>query len=142
MAIESHELLPLFVRCCPGLRALLVRAADDWLCEDGTISYFAVAALLSEYAVERFDAGDYTFSDELFDLVERLLGDGSQEVGDVIATGFLEGLVNQERLAADLWVPLIGPRAREYLRAWDRFTGVATPGLEGLPRPFDSPGPS
>src|SRR5262249_37912827 len=127
---ELHELLPLFVRCCPGLRDPLVQAADDWLQEDGTISYYLVVSLLSDYVVERFDAGDYSFSNELFLLVERLLKDGSQEVQDVVATGFLEALVNQQQLSAELWVPLVGPEAREYLRAWDRFTGVVTPGLD------------
>jgi hypothetical protein len=130
MAIESHELLPLFVGCCPGLRALLVQASDDWLQEDGTIAHYLAASLLTDYVVERFDAGDYGFSDELFALVERLLANGSEEVKNVVATGFLESLVNQQRLPSELWVPLIGPEARDYLRAWDRFTGAVTRGLE------------
>jgi hypothetical protein len=142
LAIESHELLPLFVCCCPELRVALIRAADDWLCEDGTISYFAVASILRDHTVASLVSGDYGFSGELFLLVERLLGDGSNEVRSVIATGLLEGLANQRRLPAELWVPLIGPRAREYLRAWDRFTAAVTPGLADASRPSDSSGSS
>ncbi len=66
MAIESHELLPLLVRFCPGLRDRLVMAADAWLNEDGMISYFSVVAVLRDLVVERFDAGDNSFAEQLF----------------------------------------------------------------------------
>jgi hypothetical protein len=129
MAVELHELLPLFVRCCPGLRDRLVAAADNWLQEDGSISYFLVASVLARYVVERLGSGDYSFADDLFGAVERLLSEGSADVQAVAATGFLEGLANQQELPAELWVPLVGAEAREYLRALDRFHGVVTPGL-------------
>jgi hypothetical protein len=130
MAIELHQILPLFVRICPEVRDRLVAGADDWLHDDGTISYYEIVAVLTRLVVERFDAGDYGCADDLFALVERLLSEGSQEVKDLIATGFLEGLLYQQELPSELWVPLIGPQAREYLLALNSFHGTTTPGLE------------
>jgi hypothetical protein len=130
MAIERSELLQLLVRSCPGLRDRLVPTADNWLQEDGTISYFVVSWVLTDLVVDRFRQGDYGFADDLFALIERLLTEGSDEVKDIVATGFLEGMAHQDDLVPELWVPLTGPRARDYLRAWDQFTGVSTPGLD------------
>jgi hypothetical protein len=131
MAIEQHELLPLLVRCCPGLRGRLVAAADEWLQDDGSIGYFRVVGVLEHLVVERLGEGDYSFADDLFALMERLLVEGSADVQSVVATGFLEGLAHQGRLSPALWLPLTGPEARAYLQAWDQFTGVSTPGLDG-----------
>jgi hypothetical protein len=131
MPIQLHELLPLLVRCCTGLRGRLLPAVDDWLNEDGTLSYFRIGHVLVDWIVERFAAGDYGFSDDFFSLMERLLTEGSPEVQDVAATGILEGLHHQRRLPPELWVPLLGPKARAYLIVWDRFHGAVTPGLQG-----------
>jgi hypothetical protein len=130
MAIERHDLLPLLVQCCPGLRDCLVATADKWLQEDGSIGYYHISSVLTGLVVERLGQGDYSFADDLFALVERLLVEGSEEVQGIVATGFLEGMAHQAELAPELWVPLVGPEAREYLRAWDQFTGTSTPGLD------------
>jgi hypothetical protein len=122
--------------CCPcwfspvPASGALVRCADDWLREDGSISYFEIVSRLADFAAERFNEGDYSFSDDLFALVERLIGSGSAAVREVMTTGFLEALHNQQVLPPELWVPLIGPRAREHLIAWDAVYGATTPGLE------------
>jgi hypothetical protein len=126
--LQSHELLPLLVECCPGLRDRLIPDVDYWLNGDGTISYHRIAHVLIGLVADRFQAGDYSFSDSLFARIEQLLTDGSEEVQTLTATGILEGL--QNRLPPELWVPLLGPKAREYLIAWDRFHGANTPGLE------------
>ncbi len=125
-----QELLPRLVQCCPGFREMLVRNVDDWLHDDGSISYFRIVSLLAGFAAGRFNEGDYSFADDLFALVERLMESGSEDVQDVMATGFLEAMHNQTILPPELWVPLIGPRAREYLIAWNAFHGATTPGLE------------
>ena len=126
---ESQQLLERLIPAVPPLREKLLVTVDDWLQEDGRLSMFSVIGGLVQVVVEKFNAGDYSFSDDLFLLVEEVLANGDQESKDVIATGFLEGLQHQKALPADLWVPLLGPHARKYCEAWDKFTGVATKGL-------------
>lgn len=65
------------------------------------------------------------------DVVEHAMTEGMQEAADEVATGFLEGMLHSQvsyphfrRIASRL-----GPKSIEYCRAWDRFTGVRTPGL-------------
>ena len=130
MPIEQHELIPLFVGCVPGLRDRLAERVEDWLNDDGSISYYAITYAVAGLAAARMDAGDYSFADELFALVERLLAEGSRAVQDAAATGLLEGLLSQQRLGPDLWVLLLGPMGRDYIRALDQLQGTTTPGLD------------
>ena len=128
--IQPHEVLPLLVQAYPNFRSRLVTTAEQWLGEDGSISLYAVLFQLTYYVVERFARGDYDDADRLFALVEVLLADGNHEVGDAIATGFLENLQNQTQLDGRFWTPLLGPKAREFCYAMDRFWGADTAGLD------------
>ena len=69
----------------------------------------------------------------VFDLVEKLLIEGDQEVYDAAATCFLENLLNQascSESALSVFLPLLGRKSREYCDEWDKFTGVRTRGLD------------
>jgi hypothetical protein len=69
----------------------------------------------------------------VFVLVESLLGDGEETVKDAVATGFLESLLNESaagRLDFRRIFAVLGQRAIQYCREWDKFTGFSTPGLE------------
>src|SRR5437879_5238500 len=123
-------MLPLLVGSVPGFRSLLVKRVDDWLNEDGTLAYYIIAGLLAGQVTQSLHRGDYSFADEFFALVERLLEDGCDDVKNLMATGFLEALQNQDILPSPLWTPLLGKQARDYLIAWDRFNGASTPGLD------------
>lgn len=68
----------------------------------------------------------------VFDVAERLMVEGDNEVKDAVATCFLENLLNVAsagRIDASKFVDLLGPESRAYCRAWDEFTGVHTEGL-------------
>ena len=126
--IQQTDLLPLLVGSYPGLRDHLVHSVDQWLGETGSISACSLFAESGSLVSRRFTAGDFEGAEALFNLVERCLADGTEEVSNGAATCFLENLMNQATIGS-LAVPFLGPRSREYCRAWDRFTGVNTKGL-------------
>lgn len=65
-------------------------------------------------------------------IAEHGLQDGSTDLKDAVATGFLERLMAEAsagRLDFRRIAPNLGHRSRQYCREWDDFTGVQTPGL-------------
>lgn len=68
----------------------------------------------------------------IFILIEALMAQGEQEVKDIVATCFLENLLNDvsaKRIPANGFLSYLGPKSTDYCRAWDDFTGVITEGL-------------
>lgn len=124
--VPEAQLIPLIVVCIPDYRDRLAQSVKKWLNEDGSVSIYSQLSELVDLVVERFDAGNYDGSDELSALVERLLLDGTDTVRNAVATGFLEGMQNQTRLAGEYWAPLLGKRAKEFCRGMDGFFGVKT----------------
>jgi hypothetical protein len=62
--------------------------------------------------------------------VEEALGSRG-DVRDAMATGFLEAIAHradQAPASVERIVRSLGPRAVEYVRAWDDFSGSSTPG--------------
>jgi hypothetical protein len=90
---------------------------------------------LSEFSDHVVDLIKTDHTDELkviFDLVEDLIVSGDAQVRDAITTCFLENLLNAVSptgIPASAFVAFLGPNAREFCRAWDKFTGVQTEGL-------------
>jgi hypothetical protein len=74
---------------------------------------------------------------ELFSLIEKLVVEGDEETSTAACTCYIENLINQAshddnvfNLRYEHFVPYLGPESREYVRAWDKFTGVKTPGID------------
>jgi hypothetical protein len=70
----------------------------------------------------------------IFDRIETLIVDPRQSVQDAVATGLIEALVNCSDMGdieASALVPFLGPQSKVYWRAWDKFNGCTTPGLDG-----------
>ncbi|WP_434990001.1 DUF7674 family protein [Xanthomonas melonis] len=128
MAIESKELLEFLVPLYPGLRDRLVASAHACLTKTGEISSCSVFSETSNLVIERISAGDFTYIGELFYGVERCLTEGSTDVSTAAATCFLENLQNRQEIGL-LAAHFMGPLAKQHCRAWDKFTGVVTPGL-------------
>lgn len=91
-----------------------------------TLRLGTLGRVFAEHAAE--------FTDEqtrqLFQLLEEALAKGGEEDGNAVATGFFEALLNAWDKGFDLasvWAA-VGPRSRDYCRAWNTFTGVETPG--------------
>ncbi|MFL1466757.1 hypothetical protein [Marinobacter sp. HN1S83] len=88
-----------------------------------------ISSPLSELVCRNFEKGDYAHCDSLFLEIENLIEHGTQEVRDIICTGFLESLQNQRKLPGKLWAPLLGQRATAFCRSMDEFHGIKTEGL-------------
>jgi hypothetical protein len=66
----------------------------------------------------------------VFDFMEKLLVEGDQDMQNLVATGFLEGIMSCADESRNYqWVDLLGPESRAYCKAWDDFCGCKTPGL-------------
>ena len=86
--------------------------------------------VFSDYIAQRLaDPEDGGFG-AVFSYVEDQLTDKDTEVGNAVATCFLENLLNRtpDVIPPGRLVPLLGPRSREFCRAWDEFCGVRTDG--------------
>ncbi len=67
---------------------------------------------------------------DFFNLIDRLMVNGDEQVTAAVATGFLEAIQHRAtdfpfREAA----ALLGPESRRYCEAYDRASGSETPGL-------------
>jgi len=122
--IELEEMRQLFCRAYGGLRERVVATADNWIGGGGEFLPFPWMDELRSLVEERLESGDYEQADALFLVVEKLLATGDAEVQTVVATGFLEGLQHQRRIAPELWRPLLGPLAHSHCTAMDNFHGI------------------
>ena len=118
------------LRRVPGFREQWQAHLDYWegeeagLCNDMAEFSRYVSTLIADKRTS--DLG------RIFSLVEELMVNGDSHVKDATATCFLENLLNvasSGRIDAASFVPLLGPESRAYAIAWDKFTGVSTPGL-------------
>jgi hypothetical protein len=86
--------------------------------------------VLTDYTAQLVDSGTEEQLREVFDLVEELLAQGDADVQNLLATCFVESLINlasNGRISAQRFAPLLGPRSRQRCKAWDEFTGVPGP---------------
>jgi len=127
--IEARDLLTLLLPAYPGLRTHVVDSADLWLGDAGEIRACSLFSAVADLVKDRFNAFQFEGTERLFNLVELCLVQGTQDVRDAAATCFLENLINRPDTSA-IAVAYMGPKSVEYCRAWDRFTGITTPGLE------------
>lgn len=86
---------------------------------------------LGEFVMDEIAAGRLARLPALFEVVERLMREGTEEVQNAVATCFLENLLNStpHRIPPESFVLLLGPESRKFCRAWDEFSGVKTPGV-------------
>ncbi len=129
----------------PQSQALLFEAAPDfqafwqaYLIEEdfGSESPSACRffSVLADYIDQKIRDQQCCPLAEIFSLIEQLMLSGDENVKTAAATCFLENLQNQEA-PPEVWVPLLGLASSDFCKAWDEFTGVATPGLwpDGMP---------
>jgi hypothetical protein len=68
----------------------------------------------------------------IFELTESMLWEGTQEIMDAVATGFLESILNpltESSTHLPLLNQLLGRRSRAYSQAWLSFSGADLPGI-------------
>ena len=133
--IKSHQIIQLLIETYPDFRKTLIEAVEYWLPEKGPISPHAVLSILGHLVVEKFLAGDYDQSEELFNLIEQMISEGDGDVKNAATTCFLENLQNisssdDNTFESDHFISLLGPKSKTFCRDYDKMTGAVTPGLE------------
>lgn len=117
--------------CHPALRKAAAAAADYWRPDPvpSTVGLGELGGVL-------VDAEPPVPDDALVKIaafVEEVLAtDGAD--ANAVATGFLEAICNRSAhrpSSVERIVERLGARALAYIRAWDQFTGVKTPGVPG-----------
>jgi hypothetical protein len=128
---DVREVFSHFESLHPAFRAAAERARDEWYPES-----VPPTLLAGEIAVGMARSAPTDFSDHellaLCEFVEKALHDESQAVREIIATGFLEGLMGEASAGRFDFTRLsvfLGPETKKHCHAWDAFTGAKTPGL-------------
>ena len=114
----------------PGFRERWQAHREYWEGEDAGLCNDM--SEFSEYVVDLIADEQSADLPMIFELIERLMVKGDQDVQNAAATCFLENLINiagTDRLDAKKYIHLLGPESRAYCKAWDKFTGVYTEGL-------------
>jgi hypothetical protein len=128
--IKEHEVLPLLIEAYPQAREVLVESAEYWVPESGPITSHSLLSLIVGAVVKYFVAGEYDNSQALFDLIEKFISEGEASVSNAACTCFIESLQNvashEGKFEYSHFVSLMGPKAIEYAKEWDSFTGVIT----------------
>lgn len=83
------------------------------------------------YTVDEIKSENYLTVEDIFIFIEFLMCNGNQAVQDVVATCYLESLLNRdpEEIQFIKFRQYLGKETIAYCRAWDEFTGVYTKGL-------------
>lgn len=110
---------------------LLKHAGKQFEFDCGADTPTSALGSLGQTFVDHFDQIDAASKAKLFATVEELFTIGSPAVGDAVATGFLEAVATRAEAAKryEAVTRLFGPRACEYVNAWNVFCGVDTPPL-------------
>lgn len=115
--------------CHAALNAAAAAEIAEWL-PDAVPPTVGLGALGAALVSAERDIDDEAL-DRIAACVEGFLS-VSDENGEAVATGFLEAISNRSEASAvsvERIVRHLGERAAAYIRAWDGFTGVATPGI-------------
>jgi hypothetical protein len=114
--------------CHAKLRDAAAAEIEDWL-PDAVPPTVGLGALGASLVTAERDIDDESL-DRIASCVEEFLSVNGADA-DAVATGFLEAICNRSEestASVERIVRRLGDRAVAYIRAWDTFTGVDTPG--------------
>ena len=119
------------VALCPDFAAVWDDECDLWTSDDGSFTVHGVFGVFSHYIADRLTRRADPELRKVFEYVESKLADDDSEVGNAACTCFLENLMNRvpETIPPRHIVPLLGPKSRQFCRAWDQWCGMKTKGL-------------
>lgn len=115
------------------------------LYNDGTnmVNPYTIFTALTHYVVNELIKKNSNITQEEIDILNYIeeirinysnSKEGSEErdYDSAACTCFLENLLNRasaNRIEYSRFIPYLGEKSKEYCRAWDKFTGVKSPGL-------------
>lgn len=120
------------LNAAPGFRPAWQEHLDFWDGEPAGLTLDMIE--LATYASALLELGEKDELPRIFALMESMLGEGSEDVKDAVATGFLETVVNPvtaETPYLPALVGLLGEKSKAYCQDWLRFTGGKLPDLSG-----------
>lgn len=88
--------------------------------------------VFTDFTEKQIISGNAKLLTRIFNLIEDLISQDDQGVKDIVATCFLENLLNYvsaKRIPANSFIYYLGPKSIDFCRKWDEFTGVITEGL-------------
>ena len=120
----------LVLRECPNFETYWADYQDYWA-RAGSPGVCLEISAFGDFVKDRIVEGDSDEIARLFQLIEHLIAFGDGDVRNAAMTCCLENILNvtPSQLPAERFVRFLGPKSREFCRAWDEFTGVKTPGL-------------
>jgi hypothetical protein len=128
---RPEDLLRELLKLCPEFYKTWQDEAYLWTDEDdGTFTHCGVFAAFSHHIADILKTTEQPQLESVFRYVEICMND-NDDVGRAAATCFLENVMNRtpELIDPGQFVPLLGPKSKDYCRAWDQFCGVRTAGL-------------
>lgn len=73
--------------------------------------------------------------EKIFIMIEKMLSEGSEQVKDAVATGFLESTINpvvKDTVYLPLLARLLGKESKKYCIEWLKFSGAELPGFSNV----------
>ncbi len=127
----SNLLLTELIKLCPDFDSYWNENNSLWLAEDGSYSIYGLFSVFSSFIADRLIAGSNPELISVFNYVESKLDDHDSEIRNAACTCFLENLMNltPDKIIPAILIPLLGPKSREFCRAYDKWCGIYTPGL-------------
>lgn len=93
-------------------------------------------SIFTDFIAEKIKNKEIASLRKIFEFLERCVASDDKDLGEAATTCCLENLINFSSSSdvdfyvdPKIFVPLLGPKSKEYCKAWDEFTKVKTPGL-------------
>jgi hypothetical protein len=123
--ISRDQCFKRILREIPEFKSHWDKHNNEWHMEDAGLCMDFAA--FSWFAWEQIIQKQTDVLARIFELVEKLMREGEEEVKVAVSTCFLENILNRatdDVEASAIFLPLLGPESRGYCIAWDKFTGV------------------
>ena len=132
--IKSSQIIQMLIETYPDFRKTLIDSVEYWLPEKGPITPHSILMQLDIAVVSNFVEGNYDNAEELFNLIEHMIVEGEPNLSNAAKTCFLENLQNiassnESNFTGGHFVPLLGPKSKEFCISYDTMTGAKTKAL-------------
>lgn len=132
--VSENKLLEILLNEFPDFEKIWEKENQEyWKDEDLAVGFAIIE--FSRYVQDLITAKKLQDKEKIkraFFLAENFMVKGDDKVKDLIATCFLENLINTAawgKICPESFVHLLGEESKKYCKTWDEFTGVKTKGL-------------
>ncbi|HEY9832053.1 MAG TPA: hypothetical protein V6D26_15820 [Stenomitos sp.] len=118
------------LKAIPGFRESWQEHLDYWEGQPAGLVMDMIE--LATYVNNQLSNQENHDLENIFRLMETMLNEGTEEVKDAVATGFLESVINpvtKDTEYLPLLVSLLGEKSRAYCQEWLKFSGGELPNL-------------